>query len=98
MDELGTPGVMSHDRLGHKLGGIAGIYSHVTDGMREELMSTLTERWEQTLDARLALHPQSPVTALDGLLQARAGRRDQDLSPKILPSGTVRGYRASGKA
>jgi integrase len=85
MDELRTPGVLSHDRLGHKLGGIAGIYSHVTDGMRQELVGRLTERWDQALDARLALNPRSSVTVLDGLLQARAGRRDQDLFSQDSP-------------
>ena len=85
MAELGTPEVLSHDRLGHKLGGIAGVYSHVTDGMREELMSRLTERWERALDARRALNPRSPVAALDGLPQARAGRRDQDLFSQDSP-------------
>ena len=71
--------MLSHDRLGHKLGGIGGLYSHVTDVMREELMTGLTGRWEEALDARRALSPRSPVTVLDGVLQARAGRRDQDL-------------------
>ena len=93
MAELGIPEVLSHDRLGHKLGGIAGLYSHVTDGMREELMGKLTDRWDKALDARRVLNPRSPVTALDGLLQARAGRRDQDLfsqdSPKQRQEGVI---------
>ena len=79
MTELGTPEVLSHDRLGHQLGGIGGRYTHVTDGMREELVGRLTVQWEQALDARRALNPWSPVTVLDGPLQARTGRRDQDL-------------------
>lgn len=61
--------------------------------MRDELMGKLTERWEQALDARRALNPCSPVTALDVLLQARAGRRDQDLfsqdSPKRRREGVI---------
>jgi len=61
--------------------------------MREELIGKLTERWEQALDARRAVNPRSPVAALDGLLQARAGRRDQDLfsqdSPKRSREGVI---------
>jgi hypothetical protein len=36
MAELRTPEVLSHVRLGHELGGIAGRYGHVTAPMREE--------------------------------------------------------------
>lgn len=71
MAELRTPEVLSHERLGHQLGGIAGRYSHVTDPMRQELMDGLTRHWEQALDARAAIRPHSPVRALDALLQAR---------------------------
>ncbi len=35
MTELRTPEVFSHERLGHELGGIGGIYSHVTPAMRQ---------------------------------------------------------------
>lgn len=47
MGELGTPEVLSHKRLGHELGGMVGVYSHVTPVMRKELMSALTECWQQ---------------------------------------------------
>jgi hypothetical protein len=61
--------------------------------MRQELMGRLTERWEQALGARRALNPRSPVTVLDGLLQVRAGRRNQDLfsqdSPKRRHEGVI---------
>jgi hypothetical protein len=61
--------------------------------MREELMNRLTQRWEQALDARRALYPRSPVTVLDDLLQARPGRREQDLfsqdSPKRRGEGVI---------
>jgi hypothetical protein len=60
MAELRTPEVLSHERLGHELGGVAGRYSHVTAPMREELMSQLTERWEQALAGRAAISPRSP--------------------------------------
>jgi hypothetical protein len=34
-------------------------------------MEGLTEQWEESLDARLALHPGSLVVALNELLRAR---------------------------
>lgn len=71
MAELRTPEVLSHERLGHELGGIAGLYSHVTPAMRKELMDALTQCWQQALDARAAMSPHSPVAVLDRLLQAR---------------------------
>jgi hypothetical protein len=72
MIELRTPEVLSHDRLGHELPGIAGIYSHPTPLMRAELMKGLTACWEKSLDTRLALCPRSPVAVLDELLRARS--------------------------
>jgi integrase len=72
MAEYRTHEVLSHDRLGHELGGIAGVYSHPTQPMRDELMAALTVAWEQSLDARLALCPVSEVPVLDRLLRDRA--------------------------
>jgi len=72
MAELRTPEVLSHERLGHKMEGIAGVYSHPTRPMRDELMAALTVCWEQSLDARLVLCPDSPVPVLDRLLKERA--------------------------
>jgi hypothetical protein len=43
--------------------------------MRATLMEALTEVWHESLDARLALHPHSPVPVLDRLLQERAAAR-----------------------
>jgi hypothetical protein len=40
MAELPTPEVLSHERLGNELGGVAGRYSHVTVQMREELIAS----------------------------------------------------------
>ena len=71
MAGLRTPEFLSHDRLGHHLGGIAGRYSHVTPEMRRELLGQLTERWEQALDARAALADGSPVGVLDAALRSR---------------------------
>ena len=50
----------------------AGPYSHVTPGMRSQLMAGLTQLWEASLDARAAISPHSPVPVLDELMRARA--------------------------
>ena len=34
-------------------------------------MAALSERWEEALDERRAMSPESPVAALDALLQVR---------------------------
>jgi hypothetical protein len=74
MAELGVPEVMSHNRLGHQMPGIAGVYSHPTPPMRAGLMVGLTACWEASLDARLAMFPSSPAAVLDELLRERAKR------------------------
>ena len=40
--------------------------------LRRQLLDGLTSRWLESLDARLAIAPRSPVEALDRLLVARA--------------------------
>lgn len=76
MVEDRIPEILSHERLGHELGGVGARYTHVTDSMRAELMDALTERWNNALDARMRLEPHSPVVVLDELLAARAARRE----------------------
>jgi integrase len=82
MAELRTHDVMSHDRLGHTMPGIAGVYSHPTPPMRAELMDALTRCWDEALDRRRALRGRSPVAVLDALLSERenpaAGFLSQD--------------------
>jgi integrase len=72
MEELGTPKVLMDERMGHEDGSVSARYAHVTDSMRAALVQALTEVWEESLDARLALWPTSPVPVLDRLLQERA--------------------------
>jgi hypothetical protein len=90
MEELGTPEVLMDQRMGHEDGSVSARYSHVTDSMRALLMEQLTEIWYESLDVRLALHPDSPVPVLDRLLHERAASAenpDQDhtqLTPKTL--------------
>jgi hypothetical protein len=72
MAELCVPEVMSHNRLGHEIPGIAGVYSHPTPPMRAGLMASLTACWEASLDARLVMFPSSPVVVLNELLRERS--------------------------
>jgi integrase len=72
MEELGTPKVLMDERMGHEDGSVSARYAHVTESMRVALMEQLTQVWEESLDARLALCPTSPVPVLDRLLQERA--------------------------
>jgi hypothetical protein len=75
MEEIGTPKVLMDERMGHEDGSVSARYAHVTDSMRATLMEALTEVWHESLDARLALHPRSPVPVLDRLLRERAAAR-----------------------
>jgi hypothetical protein len=45
--EDGVPEVVQHKRFGHKLGGVRGIYSHVTTPMVTGMCADLQARWEQ---------------------------------------------------
>ena len=44
--EDGIPEIVQARRLGHRLGGVRGIYSHVTPAMRQRLVEVLQRRWE----------------------------------------------------
>ncbi|MEV5754667.1 hypothetical protein AB0L00_43250 [Actinoallomurus sp. NPDC052308] len=51
LDELGIEDALKYERMGHRMPGIAGVYSHVTDPMRQKLGDRLEQRWT-TLTAR----------------------------------------------
>lgn len=68
MIEDGIPEVGQFERLGHKLGGIRGVYSHASDQQRRRILDALQKRWETSLGERFALDPHSPVPLLDELL------------------------------
>jgi integrase len=76
MEELGIPSKLMDDRMGHEDGSVQARYTHITDGMRQQLLNGLTGLWEAALDARRALSPGSPVVTLDRLLRERAGAVD----------------------
>lgn len=92
MVEDGIPEILGELRLGHEVPGMRGLYSHVSDRMREELRDALQKRWAESLRARVALSLTSAVPALDTLLapirdqaaeagQDRSQRRTGDPSP-----------------
>jgi integrase len=75
MIDDGIPEVASFERLRHKLGGIRGVYSHVTPEMRQRILDGLEERWQGALEQRAAIdisagrEPRSAVPLLDKLLE-----------------------------
>jgi integrase len=49
MIEDGVPEVAQAKRLGHRLAGVRGIYSHVTPAVEQHLVDGLQTRWENTV-------------------------------------------------
>ncbi len=45
LDETGSPDMLVHERMGHQMPGIAGVYSHVTPTVRTQLTHELQMRW-----------------------------------------------------
>lgn len=50
--EDGVPEVAQAKRLGHKMRGVQGIYSHVTPEVERRLVAGLQERWERSQGIR----------------------------------------------
>lgn len=76
--QMRVPEILSHERLGHELGGIGGRYSHITPAMRHDLLDGLTEHWDAALAARREMNPTSPVPILDNLLSTRQRETSTD--------------------
>ncbi len=55
MAEDGIPDILAEQRLGHEVPGMRGLYTHVSDRMRETLVKALQARWEDSLRARAAI-------------------------------------------
>jgi hypothetical protein len=68
MAEDGIPEILAEQRLGHDVPGMRGLYTHVSDRMRDKLRAALQERWDDSLRARIAIHPRSPLPLLDELM------------------------------
>ncbi|MFD0664581.1 site-specific integrase [Thermocatellispora tengchongensis] len=45
LDELDVPDVLACERMGHRMKGISGRYSHVTEVMRTRLVKGLQRYW-----------------------------------------------------
>jgi integrase len=73
MEELGTPGKLMDERMGHQDGSVQARYSHVTSAMRRQLLDGLTALWKAALRERCRFSPGSPVAALDRVLDAWTG-------------------------
>ena len=56
--EDGVPEVAQSKRLGHRLAGVRGIYSHATPPMIESLLAGLQRRWEQAGSTNTSDHYQ----------------------------------------
>ena len=77
MAEDGIPEILGEQRLGHDVPGMRGLYTHVSDAMRQDLTGTLEARWDTSLQARAAISPRSPLPLLDDsspLSRQTAGR------------------------
>jgi integrase len=68
MAEDGIPEILAEQRLGHEVPGMRGLYTHVSDTMRQDLTAKLQTRWESSLQARAAISTRSPLPLLDELL------------------------------
>lgn len=86
MDELGVPAVASEERLGHKLPGIVGQYSHTSPAMVAQITEGLQRLWEESLLARAKIGGgHSPVPILDELLAPARKILSED-RPRLVPA------------
>lgn len=76
MSELGIPEILQAERLGHAVPGMRGVYTHVSEGMRADLVGGLQKLWEDSLAARAGYSPRSPVAVLDELLAPYRGSQE----------------------
>jgi hypothetical protein len=86
MAEDGIPDVLAERRLGHEVPGMRGLYTHVSDRMRDTLIQALQARWDDSLRARAAICGHSPIPLLDEMLAPYC--RDQ--ADTGTANGTVR--------
>jgi hypothetical protein len=82
----------------HQMPGMRGLYTHVSDRMRAELIQALQTRWEESLQERAALNPRSPVPLLDGLLAPlRTKKRATAASPAPRKSSRQPRHQGTGR-
>jgi hypothetical protein len=84
MAEDGIPEILAEQRLGHEVPGMRGLYAHASERMRDDLRHALQARWDDSLRARAAIHPHSPVPLLDKLLapHRETARRAKPATPR----------------
>jgi len=81
MAEDGIPEILAEQRLGHQVPGMRGLYAHASERMRDDLKAALQARWEESLRARAAIAPRSPVPLLDQLLAPHREATRQSAQP-----------------
>jgi len=67
-----TRALGTYQRPASTLSGVVLMGARLYDPTLGRFLS-LTEQWEEASAARSAMHPRSPVRALDALLRARQG-------------------------
>jgi hypothetical protein len=65
MIEDGIPEILAELSLGHEVAGMRGLYSHVSEQMRQELKDKLQAWWERSVQTRFELNSYSQVRTLD---------------------------------
>jgi hypothetical protein len=68
LDDLGVRYILQSERMGHEVPGMRGVYSHVTPGMRADLVAGLQELWGGFSPGTSPHGDASLVGALDTLL------------------------------
>jgi integrase len=79
--EDGIPEILAEQRLGHEVPGMRGRYAHASARMRGDLKAALQVRWDDSLRARAAIDPHSPVPLLDKLLAPFRGEISGSAAP-----------------
>ncbi|MFJ9889847.1 LacI family DNA-binding transcriptional regulator [Streptomyces sp. NPDC091287] len=90
LEDIGTPPVLANERMGHVDGSTPGRYKHVLPEMRVRLLADLNRLWVESLAARAAMSPRSPVAVLDRLLQEHSAEQLSRNSPQRVISQTIR--------
>ncbi|WP_042365146.1 tyrosine-type recombinase/integrase [Streptacidiphilus neutrinimicus] len=52
LDEEGLPAIAVETRMGHKVHGVEGTYSHVSPEMERQIQEALQKRWKSSVAAR----------------------------------------------
>lgn len=47
IDEDGAPRVAAEERMGHRIQGVEGVYSHASTAMEQEIVTALQSRWDR---------------------------------------------------